>query len=189
MNTKTIINKLFATFPNGNAVAATVLVYVERLSSIPERELEVIVNQCIDESEFLPTIAKIKEMHRRLYAGASPDKAGQGWLSVQNALRDPATYSPTPEGPMPKFKDALVGKAVQALGWYNLRVSENPRTDQAQFERLYKMFAEQEAGEQRLSPEFRQLRDDNKRAVEELAQRQIADSHQEVNGNGIVKRV
>lgn len=159
MNTSTILKKLFATFPNGNATAATVLVYVERLSNIPEQQLEVIVNQCIDESEFLPTIAKIKEMHRRLLNPTSPDLAAQGWLSVQNAMRDPVNYSPVPEGPMPKFKDPIVAKAVQALGWYNLRMSENPRTDQAQFERLYKMFAEHETGEQRLSPEFLQLRD------------------------------
>lgn len=160
MNTSTIIKKLFATFPNGNATPATVLVYVERLATIPAHELEVVINQCIDESEFLPTIAKIKEKHRQLYAGASPDSAAEGWLSVQRALRDPSTYTPEPTSFVPKFKDPLVKKAVEALGWYNLRMSESPRTDQAQFERLYRMFAEQEANEQRLSGEFKQLRDE-----------------------------
>lgn len=174
MNASTILKKLFATFPNGNATAATVLVYVERLSSIPENELEAVVNQCIDECEFLPTIAKLKEMHRQMHSLVSPDLAAQGWLSVQRAMRDPATYSPTPEGPMPKFKDPIVTKAVEALSWHSLRISENPRTDQAQFERLYRMFAEQEAREQRLSPEFKQLRE----VVQERE-----------NGNGLVKRL
>lgn len=159
MNTKTILGKLFATFPNGNATAATVLVYVERLSSIPENELEAVVNQCIDESEFLPTIAKIKEMHRQMHSPVSPDLAAQGWVSVQRAMRDPNTYSPTPEGPTPRFKDPIVAKAVEALGWHNLRMSENVMADRAQFLKFYQMFANSEMGEQRLSSEYKQLRD------------------------------
>lgn len=160
MNASTIIKKLFSTFPNANATAATAVVYAERLSGIPDHELEAVVNQCIDTCEFLPTIAKIKEMHRQLHNATSPDMAAQGWLSVQRAMRDIANYTPEPTSFVPKFKDAVVQKAVEALGWFNLRMSENPRTDQAQFERLYRMFAEQEAGEQRLSSEYRQLRDD-----------------------------
>ena len=173
MNAKTIIQKLFATFPNGNATAATELVYVERLSDIDVRELEVIVNQAIDTCEFLPTIAKLKEMHRQLHNATSPDNAAQGWLSVQRAMRDPNTYHPEPTSFVPKFKDPIVAKAVEALGWFNLRMSENPRTDQAQFERLYRMFSEQETGEQRLSVEYKQLRD----------------THHEDNGNGLIKRI
>lgn len=174
---ETILKKLFATFPNGNATAATVLVYVERLSSMPVHELEAVVNQCIDTCEFLPTIAKLKEAHRQLYNPSSPDKAAEGWLSVQRAMRDPANYTPEPTSFVPKFRDGVVQKAVEALGWYNLRMSENPRTDQAQFERLYRMFSEQEASEQRLSPEYKQLRDD--RQLPRL----------EEHTNGIVKRI
>lgn len=174
MNTSTIIKKLFATFPNGNATPATVLVYVERLSGISEHELEVVVNQCIDECEFLPTIAKLKEMHRRMHSGVSPDKAADGWISVQRAMRDPATYSPTPEGPPPRFKDPLVQKAVEALGWHNLRLSENAVADRAQFLKFYQMFAGQDVGEQRLSGEYKQLRDIHT---------------EETNGNGIVRRI
>lgn len=118
-----------------------------------------VVNQCIDECEFLPTIAKIKEMHRQLHSATSPDNVAAGWLSVQRAMRDPATYTSEPSSFVPKFRDPIVQKAVEALGWYNLRMSENPRTDQAQFERLYRMFAERDAGDQRLSGEFKQLRD------------------------------
>jgi hypothetical protein len=170
MKAETIIKKLFATFPNGNASAATVLVYVERLSSIPVQELEAIVNQCLDESEFLPTIAKLKEMHRRMMHEVSPDKAVEGWLSVQKAMHDPSTYSPNPEGPPPRFKDPLVQRAVAALGWHNLRMSENPVGDRAQFVKFYEALARNEAGEQRLTTEYKQLRD----------------TYQENNGNGIV---
>lgn len=173
MNREAIIKKLFATFPNGNATPATTLVYVERLATIPDAELEVVINQCIDECEFLPTIARIKEMHRRLTSNVSPDKAAEGWLSVQKAMRDPATYSPDPEGPPPKFRDPLVQRAVAALGWHNLRMSENPMADRAQFLKFYEAFARNEASEERLASEFKQLRD----------------THTE-NGNGIlIKRL
>lgn len=159
MNARTLLSKLVASFPNGNATPETVLVYVERLSSIPLDELEAVVNQCIDTCEFLPTIARLKEMHRQLHNPTSPDNAAQGWLSVQRAMRDPACYTPEPTSCAPAFSDPIVRKTVEAMGWHSLRMSDNARTDQAQFERLYKMFAEQEASEQRLSPEFKQLRD------------------------------
>lgn len=179
MNARTLLSKLVASFPNGNATPETVLVYMERLSSIPLNELEVVVNQAIDTCEFLPTVAKLKEIHRQIHNPTSPDNAAQGWLSVQRAMRDPANYTPEPTSFVPKFKDEVTKKAVEALGWYNLRMSENPRTDQAQFERLYRMFAERESSEQRLSSEFKQLRDHN-----EIEQREP-----EINGNGLIKRI
>lgn len=159
MNARAILSKLVASFPNGNATPETVLAYVERLSSIPLHELEVVVNQCIDTCEFLPTIAKIKEMHRQLHNSIDANNAAEGWRAVQKAFRDPACYTPEPTSCAPEFSDPIVRKTVEAMGWHSLRISENTRTDQAQFERLYKMFAEQEASEQRLSTEFKQLRD------------------------------
>lgn len=171
-----ILKQLFAAFPGNKASEGTVAVYVKFLQDIPVRELQAVVDQCIVESEFLPTIAKIKEMHRQMTSAVSPDKAAEGWLSVQRAMRDPATYSPDPEGPPPKFRDPLVQKAVAALGWHTLRMSENPGTDRAQFIRFYEAFARQAASEERLSSDFKQLRDDRQQAprIEE-------------NGNGLVK--
>lgn len=154
-----ILKQLFAAFPNNKVTEGTVAVYVDRLKDIPVNELQAVVNQCIDESEFMPTIAKLKEMHRQMHSPVSPDLAAQGWLSVQKAMRDPGTYSPTPEGPMPKFRDPIVAKAVEALGWHNLRLSDNQMADRAQFLKFYGMFANSEASEQRLSPEYKQLRD------------------------------
>lgn len=156
---ESILAKLFSMYPNVEVSEGMVLGYIDRLQNIPFRELQAVVNQCIDECKFLPTVADIKEKHRNMHSAVSPDLAAQGWLSVQKAMRDPATYSPTPEGPMPKFRDPIVAKAVEALGWHNLRMSENAMADRAQFLKFYQMFAGSEAGEQRLSPEFKQLRD------------------------------
>lgn len=156
-----ILARLFSMYPMVEVSEGLVLGYIDRLQNIPPNELKAVVDQCIDECRFLPTVSELKEMHRRLHNSVDPNKAAQGWLSVQRAMRDPATYTPEPSSFTPKFKDPLVGKAVEALGWYNLRISESPRNDQAQFERLYRMFAEQEASEQKLSNDYKQLRDNN----------------------------
>lgn len=155
-----VIEKLFAAYPNTTASKATLAVYLEVFEHVPVEELHAVVMQCVREGgSFPPSAGQVFERWRNMHSPVSPDLAAQGWVSVQRALRDPKTYSPTPEGPMPKFKDPLVAKAVEALGWHNLRLSENQMADRAQFLKFYQMFANSEAGEQRLSPEFRQLRD------------------------------
>lgn len=156
MNTSTTLKKLFATFPNGNATAATVLVYVERLSSIPAEELEVVINQCIDESEFLPTIAKIKEMHRQMKSPVTPDLAQQGWESVTRAVAGVGMWG------TPSFKDPIVKRVVDAFGWLNLCMSDNQMADRAQFVKFYESFARQVAEEERLSNEYKQLREQHR---------------------------
>lgn len=173
MDRLTAIQKLFAAYPNTTASTATFAVYLEVFDGVSVEELHATVMQCIREGgSFPPSAGQVFERWRNMHSPVSPDLAAQGWLSVQRAMRDPATYSPTPEGPSPKFCDPLVAKAVEALGWHNLRLSENPMADRAQFLKFYQMFANSEVGEQRLSPEFKQLREDNKRAVEELSLKQ-----------------
>jgi hypothetical protein len=172
LNTSTILKKLFATFPNGNATAATVLVYVERLSSIPEDELEAVINQCIDESEFLPTIAKLKEMHRLMKSPVTPDMAQQGWESVTKAIAGVGMWG------TPAFKDPIVKRVVDAFGWLNLCMSDNQMADRAQFVKFYESFARQVAEEERLSSDYKRLREQHR------TQTQIGESH-----NGLVQRI
>lgn len=158
-----MIQMLFGAFPSANATPTNIAAYLETLDEVPLDELRVVVKQCMREGgSFPPSAGQVLERWRQMRNGTTAaSNAAQGWLSVQRALRDPATYTPEPSSFVPQFKDPIVKKAVEALGWYNLRMSENPRTDQAQFERLYKMFVEQEANEQRLSGEYRQLRDEH----------------------------
>lgn len=172
MNASIILKKLFATFPNGNATAATVLVYVERLSSIPVEELEVVVNQCIDESEFLPTIAKIKEMHRQMKSPVTPDMAQQGWESVTKAIAGVGMWG------TPAFKDPITKRVVDTFGWLNLCMSDNQMADRAQFVKFYESFARQVAEEERLSADYKRLREEHR------TQTQIEESP-----NGLVKRL
>lgn len=157
-----LIQMLFGAFPNATATATNFTAYLETLDEVPPDELRVVIKQCMrDGGSFVPSAGQVLEKWRNMHSLVSPDLAAQGWLSVQKAMRDPATYSPTPEGPMPKFRDPIVAKAVEALGWHNLRLSENQVADRAQFVRFYEMFARSESAEQRLSLEYRQLRETN----------------------------
>ncbi len=150
-----ILKQLFAAYPNNKATEGTVAVYVDRLKEIPAAELQVVVNQCIDESEFLPTVAKIKEMHRQMKSPVSADLAQQGWESVTKAIAGVGMWG------TPNFKDPIVKRVVDAFGWLNLCMSDNQMADRAQFVKFYESFARQLADEQRLSTEYRQLRDSN----------------------------
>ena len=157
--TYAVLVVMFTAFPNSNATPETIIIYAKRLADIPLNELEAIVNQCIDECEFLPTIAKIKEMHRQMLSDISVDKGAEGWLAVQRAMLDPVNYTPEPNSFVPKFKDPIVRKVVEAMGWWNLRTSENQMADRSQFLRFYESFTRRELANERLSAEYKQLRD------------------------------
>lgn len=188
MDRLTAIQKLFAAYPNTTASTATFAVYLEVFEDVPVEELHAVVMQCIREGgSFPPSAGQVFERWRNMHSPVSPDLAAQGWLSVQRAQRDPNTWGTEPMTP-PKFRDPIVGKVVEAMGWMNLRMSENPVSDRSQFLRFYEAFSRNEASEQRLTSEFKQLRDDNKRAVDELAQKQLSEQEPETT-NGIVKRL
>lgn len=174
-----VILKLFAGYPNMTATIATQAVYLEVLAEVPTDELHTVVMQCLREGGAFPPSAG-QVLQRWLSAYSAPVQgAERGWLSVQMAMRDPCNYVPEPSAFVPRFKDPLVGKVVAAMGWYNLRMSEQPRVDQAQFIKMYDAFAAREAGELKLSDEFKALRD----------RKQLEQHDTEDKPNGIVKRI
>ena len=65
MNDKTEIAKLVgimaAAFPHAQVTEATVEVYVSMLQDLPLDLVTISVQQCMAESEFLPTIARIRD--------------------------------------------------------------------------------------------------------------------------------
>lgn len=184
-----LIQMLFGAFPTANATASTFTAYLDTLEEIPLDELRVIVRQCMREGGAFPPSAG-QVMQRWLAAYAPPALgAEQAWLSVQMAMRDPRNYVPEPSPFVPKFKDPVVGKVVAAMGWYNLRMSEQPRVDQAQFIRMYDAFVDSAASEQKLSTEYVQLREANRLAVN-TSDGTVQHTHErQENGNGIVKRI
>lgn len=58
-----IVKQMFAAFPHVEASRETVAVYLKLLSDISAADLQVAVDDAICESEFLPTIALIRQCH------------------------------------------------------------------------------------------------------------------------------
>lgn len=164
-----ILNRLFDMW---EVTDGQMKLYIERLESIPDGELLAVINQALDTFKFRPTVAELKELHQQMRTGSGLSAAEEGWLSVQRAMRDPASYSPDPEGKAPKFKDPITAKVVAAMGWHNLRMSTQPRVDQAQFIKMYDAFAAHRTHEQRLLPEYKELR-----AERQLPQQETNDGY------------
>lgn len=178
MDKLAIIQKLFAAYPNTTASAATFAVYLEVLAELTAEQLNTVVMQCIREGGSFPPSAG--QVMQKWQAAIAPPTEGaeRGWLSVQMAMRDPLNYVPEPSPFVPNFRDPLVAKVVAAMGWYNLRMSETPRVDQAQFTKMYNAFAERAAAERNFSTDYKQLQSSHTHQLEGAT-----------NGNSIVKRI
>ena len=149
-NTGTILAQLFACYPNSQATDQTVGMYLRLLKDIPVAELQVVVDQAIAESEFLPTIARLREMHRKL------DNVGRltwadAWELVQKEVRRIGVYQ------APKFNDPITVRVVATIGWRNICASEQPDTVRAHFRQMYEALANREEGLEKLLPQSRAL--------------------------------
>jgi hypothetical protein len=107
--------------------------YVKLLRDIPGEELQVIVDQAIAESKFLPTIAELRTMRRNLRNVMALTWV-DGWDSVMKAIAGVGSYS------VPKFKDPITAQVVKAMGWRELCTSENIEVTRAQFRQMYESY-------------------------------------------------
>lgn len=145
-----LMKKLFAAFPNSQATPQTVVVYTEMLQDISLVELEVVINQVLAESKFLPTIAELREMHRKLGNVAKLTWA-DAWELVQKEIRRVGSYQ------LPKFDDEVTARVVKSIGWRALCASEEPEIMRAQFRQMYEAISNRQDGLDKLLPQSRQL--------------------------------
>ena len=149
-NTGTILAQLFACYPNSQATDQTVGMYLRLLKDIPVAELQTVVDQAIAESEFLPTIARLREMHRKLDNIARLTWA-DAWELVQKEVRRIGSYQ------APKFSDPITTRVVATIGWRNICASEQPDTVRAHFRQMYEALSTREEGLEKLLPQSRAL--------------------------------
>lgn len=134
------IRKLLAAFPHANASEETLGVYVQYLADIPLDHLKVVVDQVIMESEFLPTVAKIRE---RYIGMITPERlsASDAWgLVLKQIVRVGHIGTPA-------FDDPVLERVVKGMGWRDLCLSENQMADRAHFIKLYNESADRQARE------------------------------------------
>lgn len=149
---KKLLAMLFAAFPvetrnvTPEEARATARVYARGLADLDSATAAKAIDRLIMSSERLPVIAKIRAMcveiaHGRKRAG------GDAWGDVVAAIRRVGGHRPAPA-----FDDPLVARAVAALGWRDLCLSENPVADRARFVQLYESLQDGERAEAQVSP-------------------------------------
>jgi hypothetical protein len=156
-----MIGAMAATFPSIQIGAATVKAYTHLLKDVPLDVLAVAIEQCATESEFFPTVAKIRDKAISLTAPVRKDPM-DAWGEVLAAISSVGFYN------SPAFKDPLITKAVECLGWKYLCSSENMVADRAHFAKLYQQFVEREAQDRRLLPAARHMREIANGTIKEI---------------------
>lgn len=147
-----VLRQLAAAYPNSEVTKQTVAVYYRLLSDIPVDELQTIVDQCLHECRFLPTIAELRERHRDLVGGGlAIETAAEQWGQVVKAMREVGNWG------NPNFTNPITAKVVSAMGWRDLCASENPMADRAHFLKMYQAIADRQEKIGRLTPASRQL--------------------------------
>lgn len=146
-----LVGVLAASFPQTQVSAKSVNAYVAMLKDIPLDVLKIAVQQCVAESEFLPTIAKVRDKALSLVRPERRDPMEAWGIVLQTIQRVGFYRSPT-------FDDPLIARAVDCLGWQYLCTSENVVADRAHFAKVYEQFREREIQDSRLLPQAVALR-------------------------------
>lgn len=153
-----LIGVMAAAFPHSQVSDTTIKVYVSMLRDIPLDVLTASVQQCMAESEFLPTVAKIREKSLALTRPVAPEPL-EAWGEVQKEIMRTGAYR------SPKFNDPVIAKAVDCIGWQNLCASENHGVDRAHFAKIYEGLLRQAETERRLLPAAREIQQGVQRMI------------------------
>lgn len=146
-----LVGVLAASYPQIQMSDASIKAYVAMLKDVPIDTLKTSVEQCVVESEFLPTIAKLRDRALSLVRPERKDPM-EAWGVVIRTIERVGFYR------SPTFDDPLIAKAVDCLGWKYLCTSENIVADRAHFAKAYQQFCEREIQDSRLLPQARELR-------------------------------
>lgn len=132
MSDTAILRQLFSAYPNSQATVETIAVYDRLLADIPATDLQTVIDQCIAECKFLPTVAEIRERYHKLTRTLGHLTATDAWGMVKAEIRRIGSWG------TPTFDDPIVAHVVKRMGWLELCTSESPEgVDRAQFERMY----------------------------------------------------
>lgn len=169
MNTEIakLVGVMAAVYPNTQVSAETVKVYISMLKDIPLDVLTVSVQQCMAESEFLPTIAKIREKALALSIPVAPEPL-EAWGIVLKEIQRRGFYR------SPEFGNPIIAKAVDCIGWQTLCSSENPVADRAHFAKVYEGLLRQAMNDARMLPPARQLREQVQALISDRTMEEVA---------------
>lgn len=135
-----IVAVLLAAFPSAKTTSGTEALYESMLLPLEYAVVNAAVASIIATTRFptLPTVGEIRATCLELQAG--PRRAGgDAWGEVRRAIQTKGAYR------MPgrdlEFSEPLTARAVDALGWQELCLSEMQSADRARFIELYEQLA------------------------------------------------
>jgi len=145
-----VLSVLTAAYPNVNIPEETAQIYVKFLLDLPYEAGKAAALSLIAESKYFPTIAELRQAALAVSGNDLPSP-GEAWGEVVAQMKEAGIYR------RPRFSHPVIEKAVQAIGWQELCLSENQIADRVHFMRIYESYAERARQEAIQIPEVRQL--------------------------------
>lgn len=142
-----ILGQLFSAYANAKIDEGTVAVYTRLLADIPPADLQTVVDQCLSECKFLPTIAEIRDRYHALTRTLGQPSATEAWSEVLRQIRAVGYIG------VPEFSYPITAQVVRSMGWRELCASENMVADRAHFLRMYEQLVERGEQFNRLLPQ------------------------------------
>lgn len=148
-----VVAVIAAAYPNFKVTPQTVEVYYKTLSDLSADELQAAAMRAIAEAgrQFAPSVGELRGavlgIRQRVNNVPSSFEA---WQEVINQIRINGGDFGKPEWSHP-----LVERAVNAIGWREIRMSENPTADRARFLQAYDQLQERASREEIELPQVR----------------------------------
>lgn len=148
-----IVAVIAAAYPNFKVTPQTVEVYYKTLADISADELQAATMQSIAEAgrQFAPSVGELRgavlELRKSVVGVPS---SYQAWQEVITQIRDNGG-----DFGKPVWSNPLVEAAVKAIGWRELRMSENQTADRARFLQAYEQLSERAARDEIALPQVR----------------------------------
>lgn len=131
---KRLVSMLVATWPRPEVRPETVGVYCAALADLDAKAAHAAVMDLVRTSRFFPTVAEIRErVVRDRVPLPSPEEA---WGIVRRAIGRVGAYA------VPEFDCDEVAAAVDAIGWSELCLGENPVANRARWIDAYRSVCE-----------------------------------------------
>jgi len=158
---------LTAAYPQITISKETMKVYERFLIDLSFELGQAAALQLISQNKWFPSIAELRQSVIKMLPNEIPSTE-EAWLEVVNQIKSTGSYG------TPYFSNDLIGKAVNAIGWRELCLSENQVADRAHFFRIYESYRSREIEDNLQLPEIKRLKESIRLQIESEETKQIS---------------
>ena len=159
---------LTAAYPSANISNETIEIYTKFLSDLSFEMGQAVALQLISSSKWFPSIAELRQAVVKMLPDEIPS-AEQAWSEVEQAFHSFGSYN------SPVFSSPVIAQAVQAMGWRNLCLSDNPVADRAHFFKIYESYRVREIEDNLQLPEVKRLKEKIRLQIEGSEVKQLSE--------------